>query len=163
MASYNKMTIIGNLGGDPEMRYTPTGAPVTSFNVAVTERRRQADGNQQETTQWFRVSCWNKLAEIASQYLKKGMQVYVEGPLLVREFTGNDGQKRFSLDLTAREFQMLGARNAPMGEDGSESMEQAGPGASRQEAPVFAGNRGRATAPAAAPAGHDESMDDIPF
>src|SRR3978361_2434956 len=114
------MTIIGNLGGDPEMRYTPSGAPVTSFSVAVTERRRQQDGNTQESTQWFRVSCWNKLAETASQYLKKGMSVYVEGPLNVREFTGNDGQKRFSLDLTAREFQMLGSRNAPMGDEGVE-------------------------------------------
>lgn len=110
MASYNKMTVIGNLGGDPEPRVTPSDAHVTNFNVAVNDRRKNAEGQTVETTTWFRVTCWNKLAEVAAQYLKKGMQVYVEGPLQVRTYTGNDGQTRFSLEITAREFQMLTPR-----------------------------------------------------
>jgi single-strand DNA-binding protein len=152
------MTIIGNLGGDPEMRYTPSGAPVTSFNVAVNDRRKQPDGQMQETTQWFRVSCWNKLADVASQYLKKGASVYVEGPLLVREFTGNDGQKRFSLDLTARELKMLDARGAQVGEDGEVMEPAAAAGASRQPARSSAGSFD-----AGSSAGDDKILDDIPF
>jgi single-strand DNA-binding protein len=111
MASYNKMQFIGNLGGDPESRYVPgvNGQQLaTSFNVAVNDKvNGPTPGTKIERTQWFRVTCWNKLAEIALAYLKKGSSVMVEGPLVVREYTGNDGQKRFSLDVTARELQML--------------------------------------------------------
>jgi single-strand DNA-binding protein len=118
MAGIQKTTIIGNLGSDPEMRYTPQGTAVTTFSVAVNERRGGGDGERQETTTWFRVSCWNKLAEVASAYLKKGRQVYVEGPLRVHEFTGNDGRQRYSLEITAREFQMLGGSPGREAEDG---------------------------------------------
>lgn len=110
--SFNKMTVIGNLGADPEMRYTPSGAQVTTFNVAVNDRRRTPDGQTVDSTMWFRISCWNRLAEVASQYLHKGSSVYVEGPLTAREWTGSDGQKRTSLEVTAREMKMLDARGA---------------------------------------------------
>ncbi len=152
MASYNKMTIIGNLGADPEMRYTPSGAPVTSFNVAVNERRRQPDGQMQESTLWFRISCWNKLAEVASQYLKKGANVYIEGTLSTREFTGNDGQKRFSLEVNAREMKMLDARGAASQEDGDMEPVMASPARSSSS------NRGFEAAPQG-----DDKLDDIPF
>ncbi|GAC1436483.1 MAG: single-stranded DNA-binding protein [Chloroflexota bacterium] len=158
MASYNKMTIIGNLGGDPETRYTPSGAPVTSFNVAVNERRRQQDGQTQESTQWFRVSCFNKLADVASQYLKKGSNVYIEGPLQVREFTGNDGKTRFSLDIRAREMQMLGSR-MPAGSEEAEGE----PVSAAASAPRASAPRGGGRGMDAEPAGGDNTIDDIPF
>lgn len=120
--SYAKMTIIGHLGGDPEMRYTQSGAPVTSFSVAVNARRHTSEGNG-ESTQWFRVSCWNRLAEVAAEYLRKGRTVYVEGSLQVREYSGRDGQNRVSLDLTARELQMLDGRPDGAPEEKEESAE----------------------------------------
>jgi single-strand DNA-binding protein len=100
------------------MRTTPSGARVTSFSVAVNDRRRQADGQTQENTLWFRVSCWNRLGEIAHQYLKKGRSVYVEGRLQLRDFVGQDGQKRYSLDVTALQLQMLDSRSGMLAESG---------------------------------------------
>jgi single-strand DNA-binding protein len=110
----NKIQVIGNLGRDPEMRFTPGGSPVTQFSVAVNRRRRGTDGQMAEETEWFRVVCWERLAEIADQYLKKGMPVYVEGRLQTRRFTGNDGQERTSVEIVANDLVMLSGR-----EDGS--------------------------------------------
>ena len=110
MAGVNKIILVGNLGRDPEMRYTPSGTPVTNFSLAVTRRYRGQDGEDREETEWFRVDCWNKLAEIANQYLSKGRQVYVEGRLRTRTYEDRNGEKRFSLDVTASELQMLGTR-----------------------------------------------------
>lgn len=111
MAGLNKIIIIGNLGRDPEMRYTPSGAAVTNFSVAVSRNYKTADGEQREETEWFNVSCWNRLAETANQYLSKGKQVYIEGRLKTRSYQDQNGEKRFSLDVTASEMQMLGSRD----------------------------------------------------
>lgn len=110
MAGVNKIIIVGYLGRDPEMRYTPSGSAVTSFSVAVSRRYRTQDGEDREETEWFNVSCWNKLAEIANQYLSKGRQVYIEGRLSSRMYDDRNGEKRVSLDVRASELQMLGAR-----------------------------------------------------
>ena len=107
----NKIQIIGNLGRDPEMRYTPGGTPVTNFSVAVGRRRRGQDDQMAEETDWFRVVCWDKLAEIADQYLKKGMRVYVEGRVQIRKYTGNDGTERTSVDVVANDMIMLSGRD----------------------------------------------------
>ncbi|HEU4792707.1 MAG TPA: single-stranded DNA-binding protein [Nitrolancea sp.] len=106
----NKIQIIGNLGRDPEMRYTPGGSPVTNFSVAVGRRRRGQDDQITEETDWFRVVCWDKLAEIADQYLKKGARVYVEGRVQIRKYTGNDGVERTSVDVIANDLIMLSGR-----------------------------------------------------
>ncbi|HLQ31287.1 MAG TPA: single-stranded DNA-binding protein [Chloroflexota bacterium] len=108
--SLNKCMIIGNLGRDPEMRYTPQGTAVTSFSVAVSRSFNSRDGEQQEETDWFRVTAWDKLAEICNQYLTKGQRVYVEGRVSMRMWDGNDGQKHGSLELRATDMMMLSAK-----------------------------------------------------
>ena len=106
----NKIIVIGNLGSDPEMRYTPSGQSVTSFNIASNRRYRTADGEQREETEWFRCSAFGRLADVCNQYLTRGQQVYVEGRLRGRSYTDRDGQPRYSLDITLTEMQMLGRR-----------------------------------------------------
>ena len=110
----NKILIIGNVGGEPEMRYTPNGNPVTSFSVA-TNRRYTVQGEQREETQWFRVSAWNRLAETCNQYVTKGMKVFVDGRLSVQEYVAQDGQTRTSLNVTAFEVQFLNRPGEPGG------------------------------------------------
>lgn len=115
---YQKLIIVGNLGRDPEMRYTPDGTPVTNFSVATNRRWTDASGQQQERTVWFRVSAWRRLAETCNQFLTKGRQVFVEGELQEpRVWQGQDGQWRASLDVTARVVRFLGGRGdvAPVG------------------------------------------------
>lgn len=108
---YCKIIIVGNLGGDPEMRYTPQGNAVTNFSVAVNLPRRDSASNQMvDDTTWYRVSVWGRQAEVADQYLRRGMKVLVEGELHPRPFTGNDGQERMSMDINFARFQMLGTR-----------------------------------------------------
>ena len=106
----HKITVIGNLGTDPEMRYTPGGTSVTSFSLASNRRYKTQDGEQREETTWFRVSCWRGLADVANNYLNKGSQVYIEGRMQVREYQRNDGTVAFSLDVTASEMQLLGSQ-----------------------------------------------------
>jgi single-strand DNA-binding protein len=116
----NKILIIGNVGRDPEMRYTPNGNPVTSFSVA-TSRRYTTQGEQREETEWFRVSAWNRLAETCNQYVTKGMKVFVEGRLSSNEWVGQDGEKRFGLDITASEVKFLNRPgDADSGDQGGE-------------------------------------------
>lgn len=111
MAGVNKLIIIGNLGRDPEMRYLPSGSPVTNFSVAVSRRWTGRDGEQREETEWFNVSCFDRLAETANQYLSKGKQVYIEGRVHARLWDDqNTGEKRVSLDVRATDMQMLGQR-----------------------------------------------------
>jgi single-strand DNA-binding protein len=117
MAGLCKAMIIGNLGRDPEMRYTPTGKPVTSFSVAVSRVYNSAEGERKEETEWFRVSAWNKLAETCSQYLRKGSKVYVEGRLRTRTWEGQDGQKRLDLEIVASEMLMLDTKPRAEGAD----------------------------------------------
>jgi len=104
----NKIIVIGNLGRDPEMKYTPTGQPVTTFSVASSRKYKTAAGEQREETEWFNVSAWGKLAETCNQYLIKGKQVYLEGRLKSRTYQAQNGETRFSLDISCNEIQFLG-------------------------------------------------------
>lgn len=117
MASFNKIIIVGYLGRDPEIRYTPQGDAFCSFTVATTERRKDNTGEMQDVTTWFRVTAWRRTAELANQYLSKGKQVYVEGKLRQSEYTDRDGNRRTSLEVTASELHFLGSR----GEEGGGS------------------------------------------
>ncbi len=114
---FQQCIIVGNLGRDPEMRYMPDGKPVTNFTVAVNRRWTSQDGTQSEKTWWFRVACWGRLAETTNQYLKKGRQVMVIGEVDASAFTGQDGQARASLELTARDVRFLGGRDESAGGD----------------------------------------------
>lgn len=114
----NKVMIIGNLGRDPEMRYTPSGKPVTSFSVAVSRTRSKPEGDRVEITDWFNVVAWDRLAEICSQHLTKGSMVYVEGRLETRSWEGDNGQKHYRTELVAYDVNILD-RKGRQGEEGS--------------------------------------------
>ena len=107
MSSFNKIIIVGYLGRDPELKYTPGGDAYCNFSVATTEKRRD-----EEITTWFRVTCWGRLAEIAAEYLSKGKQCYCEGRLRLTEYTDREGQQRTSLEVTASEIQFLARATA---------------------------------------------------
>lgn len=117
---YQQITLVGNLGNDPEMRYTPGGVPVASFNLAVNKSWTSQDGQRQDKTTWFRITAWRKQAEIVSQYLTKGRQVLVIGEVdEARAYTDRDGNNRASLEVTAQVIKFLGNRgDAPMMGDG---------------------------------------------
>jgi single-strand DNA-binding protein len=102
--------IIGHLGRDPEMRYTPSGRPVTTFSVATTRSWHSSDGERHEETEWFNVVAWGSLAEICNQHLRKGMQVYVEGRLQTRRWEDSEGNKHYTTELVAKEMIMLGEK-----------------------------------------------------
>ena len=106
--SFNKIILVGNLGRDPELRYTPQGTPVCSFSMATNERRKDKSGEMQDQTTWFRVTLWGRQAETASQYLTKGRPVYIEGRLRVEEWTDRDGKPRHTLEVHATEMQFIG-------------------------------------------------------
>ncbi len=106
----NKVMIIGNLGRDPEMRYTPSGKPVTSFSLACSRSWISSDGERREETEWFNVVAWGNLAEICNQHLSKGQQVYVEGRLQTRSWEDNNGQRHFRTEVVANEMIILGNR-----------------------------------------------------
>ena len=106
----NKVQIIGHLGKDPEMRYTRSGKPVTTFSVAVSRSWNSADGERHNETEWFNVVAWGNLAEICKQYLIKGQQVYIEGRLQTRRWDDKEGQKHTSVEIVANEMMMLGER-----------------------------------------------------
>ena len=108
MASVNKVILVGNLGRDPEVRYTPGGTAVANFTLATTDRWNDPSGEKKERTEWHRVVVWGKQAEIAGEYLRKGRQIYVEGALQTREWTDRDGNKRYTTEVRAQRFQMLG-------------------------------------------------------
>ncbi|MBA3712586.1 MAG: single-stranded DNA-binding protein [Pyrinomonadaceae bacterium] len=105
--SFNKLIVVGNLGRDPEMRYTPQGTPVCTFSVASNERRKDRAGEQQDITTWFRVTVWGKQAENVSKYLTKGRMVYVEGRLHVEEWTDKEGKPRHTLEVNASDVQFI--------------------------------------------------------
>lgn len=108
--SFNKVILVGNLGRDPELRYTPQGTPVCSFTMATNERRKDKAGEMQDHTTWFRVTLWGRQAETASQYLTKGRQVYIEGRLRVEEWTDRDGKPRHTLEVHGTDMQFIGGR-----------------------------------------------------
>ncbi|MEW6129195.1 MAG: single-stranded DNA-binding protein [Acidobacteriota bacterium] len=143
MASFNKITIVGYLGRDPEIRYTSDGTPVCSFSVATTERKKDKSGEFQDVTTWFKVSVWRRQAELANQYLSKGKQVYIEGRLSANEYQDRDGNTRTSLDVQATDIQFLGSRS-----EGDFAPREERPAAKPQVANESSGNL---------------SDDDIPF
>lgn len=108
----NKAILVGNLGRDPELRYTQSGTAVANFSLATTERWTDRDGNRQEQTEWHRIVAWGKLAEIVNQYLSKGEQVYIEGRLQTREWEDREGQSRRTTEIRADEMVMLGGGGA---------------------------------------------------
>ena len=121
MVSVNKMIAIGNLGSEPEMRFTPNGRPVTSFNVATNWRYTTAEGERREETEWFTVVAWNRLAEQCNQFLTKGRLVYVEGRLRSHNWESQDGDKRFRNEIVADKVTFLDRQTAaPLSEDGAE-------------------------------------------
>ena len=105
--SFNKIIIVGNLGRDPELRYTPQGTAVCNFSVATNEKRKDKNGEMQDMTTWFRVTLWSKQAETASKYLTKGSPIYVEGRLRVEEWNDRDGKTRYTLEVHATDMQFI--------------------------------------------------------
>ncbi len=117
----NKVIIVGNLGQDPETRYMPSGSAVTNFTVATNESwKDKQTGEQKERTEWHRVSMFNRLAEVAAEYLRKGSQVYIEGKLRTRKWQGKDGSDRYTTEIIADEMQMLGGRGGGGGFGGGD-------------------------------------------
>ena len=174
MASLNKVTLIGNLGADPEVRYLDGGAVVAQFNVATTEKYTNRTGEKVEQTEWFRVELWNEQAKVAEQYLKKGNPVYIEGRLRTELWTDKDGKERFSLRVRASTMQLLGSPNDRQG--GSDYGQQAPPAQQAQprqqsaSAPAQQAAPRQAAAPAqprqqpaSAPTFNDGGDDDLPF
>ncbi len=146
MASLNRVQIIGNLGADPEMRFTANGQAVSTFNVAVNRRYKTRDGERREETEWVRCVAWARLAELASQYLSKGSQVYVEGRMQTRQWEDREGQRRYTTEVVANDVQFLDRRGAGP-DDGGDGA--AGGGGGGFDAPP--------------PSEGDVDPDDLPF
>ncbi|HEV8692038.1 MAG TPA: single-stranded DNA-binding protein [Ideonella sp.] len=161
MASINKVILIGNLGRDPEVRYTPSGAAVCNLRLATTRNWKSRDtGERQEETEWHSVVLYDRQAEVAGEYLKKGRPVYIEGRLKTRKWQDKDGNDRYTTEIVADTMQLLGGREGGSGDDSyAGGGESSGGGARPAPAP-------RAPAPRPAPKsspGLDEMDDDIPF
>jgi single-strand DNA-binding protein len=126
--SFNKIIIVGNLGRDPELRYTPQGTAVCNFSIATNEKKRDKSGEMQDVTTWFRVTLWSKQAENASKYLTKGSPVYVEGRLRVEEWTDRDGNNRYTLEVHGSEMHFIsGGRTEDYSGEAAGDVEFAGP------------------------------------
>ena len=123
--SFNKIILVGNLGRDPELRYTPQGTPVCNFTVATNEKRKDRAGEMQDVTTWFRVTLWGRQAETASQYLTKGRPIDIEGRLRLDEYTDRDGNKRQTLEVNATDIHFIGSSR---GDDVSENTKSAAAG-----------------------------------
>ena len=159
----NKVILVGNLGDDPETKYTQGGMAVTSIRLATTTVRKGCEGaDATEKTEWHRVKFFGKLAEIAGEYLRKGSQVYVEGSIRYDEFQGQDGQKRYYTDIVVDEMQMLGGKGEGGGgsraDRGGDRPQRSAPPQRQESAP-----RRDAPAPASRDFGDDFADDDIPF
>ena len=148
----NRAILVGNLGNDPDVKYTQAGMAITRISLATTSVRKDKDGNQQERTEWHRVVFFGKLGEIAGEYLRKGSQVYVEGELRYDKYTGQDGVEKYSTDIVASELQMLGDKREGQSSAGG------GHGGSRGGAP-----QRQRPAPATQQPADDFADDDIPF
>ncbi|MGV7208220.1 single-stranded DNA-binding protein [Oxalobacteraceae bacterium A2-2] len=165
MASVNKVIIVGNLGRDPEVRYMPSGDAIANIAVATSYRSKDRNtGEQKELTEWHRISFFGRLAEIVSQYLKKGSSVYVEGRLQTRKYTDKDGVEKYATDIIAENMQMLGGRQ---GMGGGDSMDDMG-GGGYDAPPSRPAPRPQQAAPAPRPApkpapNFSDMDDDIPF
>ncbi|WP_233879709.1 single-stranded DNA-binding protein [Paraburkholderia flagellata] len=179
MASVNKVILVGNLGAEPEVRYLPSGDAVANIRLATTDRYKdKASGEFKEMTEWHRVSFFGRLAEIVSEYLKKGSSVYIEGRIRTRKWQAQDGTDRYSTEIVADQMQMLGGRSggaaagSDMGDDGGYSQQSAprgggrasgGGGAPRSSGGGAGGGAGGGRSSAPAGGGFDEMDDDIPF
>jgi len=151
----NKVILVGNLGADPETRYTASGAAITNIRIATSESwRDKQTGENQERTEWHRVVFFSRLAEIAGEYLRKGSQVYIEGSLRTNKWQGKDGQDRYTTEIIASEMQMLGAR-------GGEASARPAGGGFRDNKPEQQSQAPAQSAPA--PAEDNFAEDDIPF
>ena len=161
MASVNKVILIGNLGRDPEVRYAPSGSAIANVTIATSRNwKDKTTGERQEETEWHRVVFYDKLAEIAGEYLKKGKSVYVEGRLKTRKWTDKDGVEKYTTEVIADQMQLLGGREGGAG--GGGGMDDGGGAAAPRQAP--AARPAPAGKPAAKPAGgFDDMDDDIPF
>ena len=159
MASVNKVTVLGNLGRDPETRYSPDGAAITNVTIATSRMwKDKASGDRKEETEWHRVVFFGRQAEIAAEYLRKGRPVYVEGRLRTRKWQDKDGQDRYTTEIVAEEMQLLGGRDDGGREYGQERREQ-----TRESAKDYAtasGGRGPAQR---MPSNFEDMDDDIPF
>ena len=144
MASVNKVILIGNLGSDPEVKYTPSGTAVANFNIATNESWTSKDGKKEERTEWHKIVVWSKLAELCGEYLAKGRPVYVEGRLQTREWNDKEGNKRYTTEIVAQTIQFLGGPNDRP---------------ARQSSAAASSGGGRSSEPAEA----IEVEDDIPF
>ncbi len=164
MASINKVILIGNLGRDPEVRYTPSGAAICNVSIATTRNWKDKNsGEKVEETEWHRVVFYDRLAEIAGEYLKKGRPVYVEGRLKTRKWADKDGIEKYTTEIIASEMQLLGGREGmggPGGEEGGGGGYSRPAPAARPAAPA---SRPAAPAPSKANSGFDDMDDDIPF
>ncbi|HQR04425.1 MAG: single-stranded DNA-binding protein [Proteobacteria bacterium] len=163
MASINKVILVGNLGADPETRHTPNGDQVTNIRLATTDSwKDKATGDKREATEWHRVVFFGKLAEIAGQYLKKGSQVYIEGRIKTRKWQGQDGQDRYTTEISADQMQMLGRREG----SGSPDYESRGTAPSRSGGSGNSGGGSRSAPPPASDggaSGFGDFDDDVPF
>lgn len=167
----NKVILVGNLGNDPETKYTQGGMAVTKASLATTSVRKDKEGNTQERTEWHRVTFFGKLGEIAGEYLRKGSQVYVEGSIRYDKYTGQDGVERYSTDIIADEMQMLGGRSEGSGgatERPARAPRESGGGGSGsygggQQRSGSGGAPRQQSAASSPPPMEDFSDDDIPF
>ena len=126
MASVNKAILVGNLGKDPELRYTQSGQPVANFSIATTEKWQGKDGNTEERTEWHKIVVWGKSAENCQKYLAKGSSVYIEGSLQTRKWEDKDGQERYTTEVRADRVQFLGSKNRDDGKRGQEPQDVPG-------------------------------------
>ncbi len=160
--SVNKVILVGNLGKDPELRYTPSGTPVATFSLATSERYKDKSGQQQEKTEWHNIVAWRGLAEICGKFLHKGKQVYIEGKIQTRSYDDKDGNKRYMTEIVADNMQMLGRA----GDEGGASQSYGGSqGRGQGQQSPQGQQRGGGRAPSGPE--YDEppfnSDDDIPF
>lgn len=162
--SFNKIILVGNLGKDPELRYTPQGDAVCSFSMATNEKKRDKAGELQDVTTWFKVTLWRRQAENAAKYLSKGRPVYIEGRLQIEEWTDRDGKERYSLAVQATDMQFISAGrdeggNYPSSMGDDEPRYSGSAPASSSSASASSGGGSSAPTPVSQPAGDD----DIPF
>lgn len=159
----NKVILIGNLGADPEIRYMPNGGSVANISLATTRRwKDRQSGERREATEWHRVVFFNRLAEIAGEYLKKGTQIYVEGRIQTRKWQDQNGQDRYSTEIIAEQMQMLGSRSGGTANFSSDQQGGYSAAPAQQQASPGYNNQQDGSAPPAPPV-YDDFDDDIPF
>ncbi len=163
MASVNKVILVGNLGRDPEVRYAPSGAAICNVTIATSRNwKDKTSGERQEETEWHRVVFYDRLAEIAGEYLKKGRPVYVEGRLKTRKWTDKDGVEKYTTEIIASEMQLLGGREGA-GDDAGGGAERAPRSAPAARAPAPAPSSAPSRPAPKSATGFDEMEDDVPF